>query len=111
MKIIRNRIIPFGKYGAINLFGMVFAKKDMKMDEVVINHERIHTHQMRELGYIFFYIIYVAEWLWRLCKSGDAYRNLSFEREAYDHQSDLNYLKNRKPFAQWRLRSSRPKDI
>ena len=41
------------------------------------------------------------------------YRNISFEREAYAHQRDLNYLKHRRPYA-WisRMRSGSrlPKD-
>lgn len=102
MKIIRNSLIPFGGFGAVNLFGIIFAKKDMKIDPVVENHEAIHTRQMRELGYVFFYLIYVFEWIWRLLLPGNAYRNLSFEREAYDHQSDLSYLSHRPLFAQWK---------
>ncbi|MDG1097782.1 MAG: hypothetical protein P8O20_00205 [Bacteroidia bacterium] len=31
-----------------------------------------------------------------------AYRNISFEREAFTNESNLKYLKNRKCFAQWR---------
>ena len=103
MRIIRNKIIPFKGYGAINLFGTVFAKPWMKMNKRVINHESIHTAQMRELLYIPFYLIYLLEWLYRLIVGkGKAYRRLSFEREAYDNEHDLTYLKRRKPFAMWR---------
>ena len=103
MRIIRNKIIPFKGYGAINLFGTVFAKPWMEMNKKVINHESIHTAQMRELGYIPFYLIYLLECVYRLisCK-GNEYRRLSFEREEYNHEHDLTYLKNRKPFAMWR---------
>jgi hypothetical protein len=31
-----------------------------------------------------------------------AYRGISFEVEAYEHQYDYDYLKSRKRFAQWR---------
>ncbi len=102
MKIIRNRIIPFGKFSAINLFGVLFVKGPVKVDGTLLNHESIHTAQMRELGYVFFYVLYILEWLWRLFRRGNAYRNLSFEREAYDHQSDPGYLSRRPRFAQWR---------
>ena len=34
--------------------------------------------------------------------SHKAYRNISFEKEAYNNEKDLNYIKNRKIFAQWR---------
>lgn len=68
----------------------------------VINHERIHTSQQRELLFIPFYIIYIIEWLIRLIQfrnCQDAYMNISFEREAYTHGHDLNYLPNRKHYA------------
>lgn len=101
MKTVYNRFIPFGrKFYAINLFGILFAKGPCGV--VTINHEKIHTRQIRECGYIFFYIFYVAEWLVRLLSlrnSYRAYRNISFEREAYAHENDLNYLKKRKRFA------------
>lgn len=57
---------------------------------------------MKELGYILFYIIYVVEWLVRLFMKGNAYRNISFEKEAYSNQYNLAYLGKRKHFAQWR---------
>lgn len=103
MKIIRSRIIPFQGFGAINLFGVVFAKPWMHMSPVKVNHEAIHSAQMRELLYVPFYIIYFLEWVWRvLTHKGNAYMSLSFEREAYDKESDLSYLKHRKSYAMWR---------
>lgn len=109
MKVIRNRFLPIGKrYGAINLFGVLFVKRDMAVTDRVLNHEKIHTMQMRELGYLGFYLLYVTEWLWRLIQTrGDAFRayqRISFEREAYDNDSDLNYLSRRRHYAEWRKR-------
>ncbi|MDE5687805.1 MAG: hypothetical protein K2I18_04170 [Paramuribaculum sp.] len=107
MLTIRNRLIPFGKqYGAINLFGVLFYKPGMTLTPQVLNHERIHTAQIRELLFVPFYLIYLAEWFIRIiaCK-GDiykAYRSISFEEEAYCHGDDLNYLSTRRHFAQWR---------
>lgn len=106
MKVICNKIIPFGSYGAINLFGVVFHKPDMAMGERTLRHEMIHTFQMRELLYLPFYILYVAEWLLRIIqKKGNAfqaYRAISFEREAYANDGDRDYLRKRKHYAQWR---------
>ncbi|MDE6754024.1 MAG: hypothetical protein K2J82_05350 [Muribaculaceae bacterium] len=97
MKIIYNKILPFGRrYYAINLFGILFAKGPC--DKVMLNHERIHTAQMKELGYIFFYIIYILEWLVRLFQKRNsfrAYRSISFEQEAYDNENNLSYLSHR----------------
>ena len=68
-----------------------------------INHEKIHTAQMKELGYIFFYILYFVEWLYRLVfHTRTAYRGISFEVEAYTHQYDYDYLESRAKFAQWK---------
>ena len=101
MKIIRNRILPFGKkYYAINLFGILFAKGPC--GAITINHERIHTAQMKELLFIPFYIFYILEWFIRLLQyrnSFTAYRNISFEREAYANESNPDYLSKRKPYS------------
>jgi len=107
MKIVRNRILPFGKkYAAINLFGVFFVKEHVHVTPRLINHESIHTRQQRELLFIPFYIFYVVEWLARLFLNGfnnhKAYRAVSFEREAYDNDSNPDYLKNRRHYAQWR---------
>lgn len=102
MKIVYNNIIPFSGYKAINLFGILFIKKKYKINNIDINHEAIHSAQMKELFYIFFYLIYVIEWIIRLFMKGNAYRNISFEKEAYNNEYDLNYLSSRKRFAMWR---------
>ena len=98
MKIIRQNILPPKGFSAINLFGLLFCKKDAKINDVIVNHESIHTSQMKEMLYIPFYLWYVIEWLIKLLFKGNAYRNISFEREAYDNQYNLNYLKERKRY-------------
>ena len=113
MKIIRNKYIPFPGFKAINLFGVLFVKNNAKIDDVTINHEAIHSRQFVELMVLFavatvfirwwlpvfapfaFYVWYIVEWLIRLLKKGNAYRNISFEREAYANQGDFSYLKGR----------------
>lgn len=101
MKIIYNKIIPFGKdFYAINLFGILFAKGPCS--PVDLNHEKIHTAQMKELGYVFFYIVYLIEWAVRIVQYRgyvNGYMNISFEREAYFNQYDLEYLQSRKHFS------------
>lgn len=98
MRIIRNNIIPFPGYKAMNLFGVLFVRGNTRIDDITLNHEKIHTAQIKEMLYVFFYIWYAIEWLIRLPK-GNAYRSISFEREAYENDSDINYLKNRKRYA------------
>lgn len=99
MKIIYNNLIPFNGYKAINLFGVLFVRKGCVMSEIDINHEAIHTTQMKEMLYIFFYVWYIIEWGIRLFMKGNAYRNISFEREAYANQNNLSYLNTRKRYA------------
>lgn len=100
MKIIVNNIIPIKGFAAINLFGVLFVRNGVSITDRLIRHESIHTKQMKELLYVFFYILYVFEWLVKLCFYGSkAYRNISFEREAYSNQYDVNYLDNRRHFS------------
>lgn len=104
MKVIFNNWIPFDGFAAINLFGILFVRnnvyKNNSVPKKTINHEKIHTHQMRELGYIFFYIWYFIEWLLLLPLFGTkAYYNISFEREAYDNEKNYKYLEKRKHYS------------
>ena len=90
---------PSRNHSAINLFGLFFVHPEVKETKRLINHERIHTAQMIELCFVFFYLFYVVEWTVRLFLNGNAYRNISFEREAYSNEDKENYLKQRKHFA------------
>lgn len=96
MIIIRNNIIPFKGFTAINIFGILFARKDAVINDVTINHESIHTEQMKEMLYVFFYVWYLIEWIIRLFMKGNAYKNISFEKEAYANQNNLSYTNTRK---------------
>jgi hypothetical protein len=65
-----------------------------------MNHERIHLRQQIELLVIPFFIWYSIEYLIRLLhykNKRQAYLNISFEREAYENEKDLEYL-NHRPF-------------
>lgn len=98
--IVKCRLIPKGY--CVNLFGTFWARDTSWINKYVINHERIHTAQQRELLFIPFYIVYLIEWLIRLFQYKnwkDAYYNISFEREAYKHGNDLQYLKKRKHYS------------
>lgn len=108
MTIIRNNIIPFKGFAAINIVGIVFARKDAYISHQTLNHEAIHTSQMRELAYIPFYILYLLEWIVRLFMAGNAYRNISFEREAYDNERNPEYVKQRKHYAWIRIKHNKP---
>lgn len=102
MKVIRNKLLPLKGFAAMNLFGILFVRKDSKITDRLLNHEAIHTAQMKELGYIPFYVLYLIEWFIKLIinklDNNKAYKSISFEREAYDNQNNLEYLKNRKNY-------------
>lgn len=100
MKLIYNKWIPFKGFKAINLFGVCFVREGCTMPPHSINHEKIHTAQMKELWYLGFYILYLVEWIYRLIfHTSTAYRGIRFEREAYKHQYNYDYLDTREPYA------------
>ena len=92
-KYLPNRVI------GLTVFPFVFLKqKDMKLNAILINHERIHLRQQLELLVIPFYLIYFIEFCVNLIKYKNvntAYYNISFEKEAYLNEKDLGYLKTR----------------
>ncbi|MDD2551936.1 MAG: hypothetical protein PHQ56_04895 [Dysgonamonadaceae bacterium] len=103
MKVIVSDFLPFRGFAAINLFGIVIARKDrLPLSQRILHHEAIHTHQIKELFYIGFYGWYIVEWLFRLIyyrNSKEAYKNICFEREAFCNDVNPNYLKQRKRYA------------
>ena len=105
--IIYNQLIPFKGFAAMNLFGVIFARAECRpLSATSIRHEAIHTAQMRETGYVFFYIIYIVEYLILLCRyrnADRAYRSVRFEKEAYKYQVAAYYLKYRKKYAWIRM--------
>lgn len=114
MKIIYNNLIPFRPFWATNLCGFVFVRKDVgRLTAVAHNHEYIHSLQQREMCYVFFFLWYNIEWLVRLVlyrNSMKAYRNISFEREAYACERQMDYAERRRPFAWWKYYGRGPKE-
>ncbi len=102
MILISKYLVPKG-YTGLTIYPFVFLKHPkLKSDITLINHERIHLRQQLELLIVPFYIIYVIEFLIRLLQYKawkKAYRNISFERECYLNESNLDYLKTRKLWA------------
>lgn len=102
MVIISKYLVP-KNYSGLTVYPFVFLKqKKLKEDIFLINHEQIHLKQQKELFWIFFFIWYLAEYLLRLIKYKNhykAYKNISFEREAYNNEVNLNYLLDRKKFS------------
>ena len=96
--IIKNsKLVPKGFIG-ITIWPFIF----LRYDEVyhggerytrLVNHEKIHLEQQKELLIIPFYILYVTFALFY------GYKNIPFEREAHKFENNSFYLKNRKLFA------------
>lgn len=85
MKIKNCRILkPLG-INAIVLFPFVLYQ-DKHPSDLIIRHEQVHLDQIKDLGVINFYRRYLWEYIQgrRLGLNHDeAYRNISFEQEAY----------------------------
>ncbi len=106
MIIVCQRLLKNTKINGITLFPFILLRKPTdRQNPVLINHEKIHLRQQLELLIIFFYFWYVLEFLYwyiRLNDSFLAYKYISFEREAYAMEDDLDYLSERKPWSFWK---------
>ena len=94
-----KRILPTWWFGAkaMAVYPDILATKKAKLTDIDINHERIHLRQQAEMLVLPFVIWYFTEWAVKsLIGWKDAYRDISFEREAYENERDLGYLSNRK---------------
>lgn len=100
--LVSKYLVPDGYIG-LTLFPFVILKdKSLKTNEVLINHEKIHLRQQLELLVLPFFVIYFMEFFIQLIRYKNwnlAYRNISFEREAYTNESDFNYLKRKSFFS------------
>ncbi|PKV52861.1 hypothetical protein ATE84_4991 [Aquimarina sp. MAR_2010_214] len=100
MPIVVNKYLIGRRFVGIALWPFIVVNNSfLKEDEVFINHERIHLRQQAELLVIPFYFFYFTEYFFRVIQYRNlqqAYRNISFEREAYLNEDNLDYLKNRK---------------
>ena len=68
----KNRFLVPKGYRAITLYPFIFVRNDSdKYDKELINHERIHLRQQKELLVILFYIWYLLDFLFKYLR----YRN------------------------------------
>ena len=78
---------------------VILRHSHLARDLTFLNHERIHLRQQVELVVVFFYLWYTFEFLIRWIRLREfhlAYQNISFEREAYAHEADWEYLERRR---------------
>lgn len=73
----------------------------MIIGKETLNEEMIHTEQMKWLGYIPYYILYLLFYLGFLAVTFDhntAYNLNPFEREAKENKTNSSYIKKRKKY-------------
>ena len=126
MKIIYNKWIPFNGFIAMMTICILWVREEFKhkIDDIVINHERIHSYQQVEIlilsiiigsiimfftGFSWYslislmspFLIYLLCWIVELVipPYGSAYKNICFESEAIYNESNLEYCKTRKYFS------------
>lgn len=104
MKKVYNNIFPVKGFIAMTIWPFLFIRKDRSwaFNTIGERHENIHGEQQKEMLLVFFFLWYGIEWIVRLCIYRNritAYKNISFEREAYANQYDVTYTDSRKPFA------------
>lgn len=100
--IVAKYLIPKG-YRGLTVFPFVFIKYAFDSEnKVLVNHEKIHLRQQLELLVFPFFLWYFVEYAVRLLQyknANVAYRNISFEREAYANEINLDYLETRRFFS------------
>lgn len=131
-KVIFNDIIPFKGFLSMCLWPFIFVRNAAASHYNLVsnNHEHIHAEQQKEVlaaGLVLAAVLallgcgwwsllalplflwwYCLEWVFRLFQYRDAhkaYRNISFEREAYANEKDMEYLSQRQRFAWIKLHS------
>lgn len=75
--------------------------RERNYNVLILNHEVIHHQQLKECLYIFGYLIYWVEFLFKLVyyrSPKRAYQEVSFEREAKIFEGLVGYVYNRKPY-------------
>jgi hypothetical protein len=107
--IIRGKFIPnifsiFIPVAAVTIFPFIFIRNGLspRSEKQIINHEKIHIKQYQETFVFPFLIIYLYDFVKGYIKYRDfsiAYYFIRFEQEAYESDSDENYIKNRERFA------------
>ncbi len=90
-------------FNGITLWPFIILRShELKSQETLLNHEKIHLRQQLELLILFFYLWYLIEYCYYLIRyknQTSAYYAIRFEKEAYQNQHQLDYLQKRKFWA------------
>lgn len=104
LKKIYCKHFPFKGYMGLTLCPWIFIREDCKkrFSKKAERHETTHALQQLECLWIFFLILYGLEYIIKLlCTFSHkrAYRSISFEQEAYDHEDEVYYNDVRELYA------------
>ncbi|RYZ83172.1 MAG: hypothetical protein EOP04_20490 [Proteobacteria bacterium] len=98
VKIVTNSLLfklpLLRRYSAIVIGRRCFIK-DATYSERLLRHEWIHQEQMDRVGVMRFYIIYLKDYFFNLCRyrnHDEAYSAIPFEREAYARENETGDL-------------------
>lgn len=118
MKVVYNSVFPFGSFKAMTIGPWIFCKKGVVLTPMDINHEAIHWEQYKELLIVVFPFVYITLFIIELVSCvinhdrgkiknirknnvfRRAYRSIALEREAYEHENDMEYVA-RRPLWNW----------
>lgn len=91
MKVFTNSLLcKVLRVNGITLYPFVFVRSQAP-GKILLNHERIHFEQVKRLGFWRFYFLYLKEYLSNRRRGlghYQAYREISFEKEAYLFQDN-----------------------
>ncbi len=97
---IFSKYFFLSSFNALTIWPFIILKnKNLKDNKVIINHEKIHLRQQIEMLWFIYFIWYLLEFSINLVKYKNfmsAYYHISFEKEAYENEKNLTYLRNRK---------------
>lgn len=101
-KVISD-IIPAQGYIALTFYPWVFIRKNRrdKFTSRVERHETTHALQQIETLWILFLVIYALEYVVKLIITSShrtAYKSISFEQEAFEHELEISYNDVRRPY-------------
>jgi len=105
LRSIRPKIMNkvFGGFSGVTFFiWQIYRNKTAYLNNTLVRHENIHVVQQIELLFIFQWVIYLINYVvlrFKGLNHYDAYRNVCFEREAYENQDDPQYLLNRRTWS------------
>ena len=107
MKIIYLNWLPKRVNGG-SFYPFIFLNSRIRntdKGQVVLNHEKIHYEQQKELLVVFFYLLYALNFVYNLFRYKfnlyTSYKQVLFEREAFDNEDFLHYPETRDRNGWW----------